>query len=104
MARQTNKLEADYQPQLKAKLRALFPGCQIFKLDSAEYQGIPDLLILWGRQWAILEVKRYHGARKRPNQEWYVETFNEMSFSAFISPENEEAVLNDLQYAFGVSR
>lgn len=104
MAKTQNALEADYQPKLKAKLRVLFPGCQIFKLDSSEYQGIPDLLILWGRQWAILEVKRHTKAKRQPNQPWYVAQFNEMSFSAFIYPENEEAVLNDLQRAFGVSR
>lgn len=98
------KLENEFQPLLKEELRAMFPGCFIVKLDSGEYQGIPDLLILWGPQWAILEAKRSADAPYRPNQKWYINLFNEMSFSSAIFPENKEAVLNDLQQAFGARR
>lgn len=100
-------LERDFQPLLKKEIRARFPGCYIFKLDSSEFQGIPDLLILFGNQWAILEVKRSEPTRAddyQPNQEWYIDQFNQMSFSSVIFPENKEAVLNELQQAFGSYR
>ena len=102
--RDLSALERDFQPELKKEIRARFPGCYIFKLDSSEYQGIPDLLILFNDKWAILEVKRNAAAIHQPNQDWYVDEFDKMSFSAFIFPENKEAVLNDLQQAFGTRR
>lgn len=104
MARRVNVLERDFQPELKKEIRARFPGCYIFKLDSSEFQGIPDLLILWGSQWAILEVKRSRIADYQPNQEWYIDQFNQMSFSSVIFPENKEAVLDDLQQTFRARR
>lgn len=100
-------LENGYQAKLIKKLRKLFPGCEIQKLDSGYQQGIPDLLVLYGPHWAILEVKRKKPTRPEDfeaNQEWFIDHFNRMSFSACIYPENEEAVLNDLQQAFRARR
>ena len=93
--------EAAYQNRLIKKLRVMFPGCFILKNDPEEYQGIPDLLILFGNHWAMLECKISASARAQPNQEHYVQMFNEMSFCAFIHPEIEGQVLDDLQYSFG---
>lgn len=104
MPRRANALERDFQPELKKEIRTRFPGCYIFKLDSSEFQGIPDLLILFENKWAILEVKRSANSDYQPNQEWYIEQFNAMSFSSVIFPENKEAVLDDLQLAFSVRR
>lgn len=92
------RLESGFQDRLIAKLKVLFPGCIIFKMDQR--QGIPDLLILYGKKWASLECKRSAKASRRPNQEYYVEKMNEMSFSRFISPENKEEVLDELYKAF----
>lgn len=92
--------ENKFQADLKKELKAMFPGCIVTKLDSGDIQGIPDLLILYGKRWATLENKRSKNAPKRPNQEYYVNKMNEMSFSRFIYPENKEEVLNDLQQAF----
>ena len=51
-------------------------------------------------KWAALECKQHAGAKKQPNQEYYVGKMDEMSFSRFICPENKEEVLHDLQQSF----
>lgn len=100
-------LERDFQPKLIRRLRALFPGCVIFKNDTDYLQGIPDLTILYGNRWAILEVKKKRPTKEsdwQPNQEWYIEQLDRMSFSACVYPENMEEVLDDLQSAFAPRR
>lgn len=97
MAR-SSKLESGFQDRLVKNLKDLFPGCMVFKMD--QIQGIPDLLILYKNKWASLECKKSTGAKKQPNQEYYVGLMNEMSFSRFICPENKEEVLHELQQAF----
>lgn len=92
--------ENDYQAGLITRLYARFPGCQVLKNDPGYIQGIPDLTIFFGPCWATLEVKASATAAERPNQAYYVERMNDMSFSAFIYPENEEEVLVALQEAF----
>ena len=94
------KLERDFQAKLIKDIKKLFPGCMIMKTDPTYIQGIPDLLILFKNKWASLEVKKSIGASKRPNQEYYVDKMNEMSFSKFICPENKEEVLDELRKAF----
>ena len=97
-----SKKENDFQSKLITKLKDRFDGCMVMKLDPNYIQGVPDLLVLYEDKWATLECTRSSKAliRPRPNQKYYVEKMNEMSFSRFIFPENEEEVLNDLQQAF----
>lgn len=97
MAR-SSKLESGFQDKLRDELKKSFPGCMIFKMD--QIQGIPDLLILYKNKWATLECKRNKGASKRPNQEYYVDLMNKMSFSRFIRPENMDEVLRELKEVF----
>lgn len=101
MAR-SSRLESGFQDRLKSELEDMFPGCLIMKLDSSYIQGIPDLLILYEDKWAVLECKKYASAKRQPNQEYYVDMLNDMSFASFIYPENKEEVLYELQQAFGV--
>ena len=96
--------EPEYQARLIKKLHKRFPGAIIMKNDSGYIQGIPDLTIFFYNQWAMLEVKISEDAPERPNQRYHVENANDMSFAAFIFPENEEAVLNELQLAFSLGR
>ena len=91
------RLESGFQDWLIVKLKKLFPGCMVFKMD--QIQGIPDLLILYGAKWASLECKKSAKAKRQPNQDYYVGLMNSMSFSRFISPENKEEVLRELQQA-----
>lgn len=93
--------ESKFQSDLKKELKNMFPGCIVTKLDSGDIQGIPDLLILYKNKWATLENKRSAKASKRPNQEYYVNKMDEMSFSRFIYPENKDVVLEELRREFG---
>lgn len=97
MAR-SSRLESGFQDKLRNDLETLFPGCMIFKMD--QIQGIPDLLILYNDKWASLECKKNAKATRQPNQEYYVNKMNDMSFSRFICPENKEEVINELCEAF----
>jgi len=92
--------ENEYQAKLIKRLVDTFPGCVVLKTDTAYQQGFPDLLILWGTYWASLEVKVSAQAPSRPNQIFFIERLDQMSFAAFIYPENEEEVLHALQQAF----
>ena len=94
------KRENKFQSELIKELKKIFPGCMVLKNDSSYYQGIPDLLVLYRKHWAMLECKRSSSASHRPNQDYYIEKFGEMSFASFISPENKEEVLHELQQAF----
>jgi hypothetical protein len=94
------RLESGFQDRLIDELHEMFPGCLVLKQDA--YQGIPDLLILYGDKWASLECKKSSRAEHQPNQDYYVDLMNEMSFSRFIFPENKEEVLDELQQAFRV--
>ena len=92
--------ESIFQAKLIKEIKERFPGCMVIKNDPNYIQGLPDLLILHKNQWAALESKRSSHASKRPNQEYYVDMMNKMSFSRFIYPENKEEVLNELQQTF----
>lgn len=94
------RLESKYQAELIKELRRRFPGCWIEKGDANAQQGMCDLTIYWGPRWAKLEVKREANSTERPNQAYFVEMFNQMSFAAFIHPDNEKEVLDGLQQAF----
>lgn len=95
----TARLENGFQAKLIQELHDLFPGCIIQKNKSKYQQGIPDLLILWNDRWAALECKKSEDSVAQPNQPWFVEKMNEMSFASFIYPENKEEVLDALQSA-----
>ena len=95
-------LERNFQAGLIKELKRMFKGCIVTKLDSGHIQGIPDLLILFKDKWATLEVQKSAKAKHQPNQDYYVDLMNKMSFSRFIYPENKEEVLNDLQKTFRV--
>ena len=92
--------ENKYQAKLIKKLEKMFPGSIIMKTDTGHRQGLPDLLILYKRYWATLEVKIGEEAHIQPNQGYYIDMLNDMSFAAIIHPQNEREVLSALQQAF----
>ena len=91
--------EAKFQSELIRKLRRTFPDCIILKNDPGYLQGIPDLVIFYESRYAFLEVKASERSPVQPNQDYYVQKLNEMSFAAFIHPSNEEEVLCALRRA-----
>ena len=93
-------LESDFQKELMDEIRSEYPGCVILKNDSSYIQGIPDWTILYKDKWAVLEAKKNKTAKKQPNQPYYVEKLNDMSYSRFVYPENKEEVLEGLRNIF----
>lgn len=97
-------LESKFQKWLIDTLEVLFPGCVVLKNDSSYRPGIPDLLVLWQDRWAMLEVKRSASESYQPNQEYYIDQLNHMSFAAMICPENATEILDALQQSFRARR
>lgn len=93
-------LESKFQGRLIKRIEKIFPGCIILKNDPEYRQGIPDLTILYGKHWALIECKKSENEEHQPNQDYYILHADEMSFGRFIYPENEEEVINELQQAF----
>ncbi len=91
--------ESKFQKGLIDKIKERLPGCVIMKNDANYIQGIPDLTILHGDKWAMLEVKKSENASHQPNQDYYINKMKEMSYASFVYPENEEEVLNELEQA-----
>ena len=96
-----NLLESKFQSELKKEIKQRLPGCIVIKQDASQIQGIPDLLILHKDRWAALEVKAHEKAHRQPNQEYYVDKLDGMSYAAFIHPGNKEDVLDALCRSFG---
>lgn len=94
-------LERDFQTSLIKKIKEIMPGAIILKNDPNYIQGIPDLIVLHNDRWAALECKKSSTCKHQPNQDYYVDILNTMSYAAFVSPENEEEVLHELQQSLG---
>lgn len=94
------KLESKFQKELMDEIRKQYPGCVILKNDSSYIQGFPDWTILYKNKWAVLEAKRSRTADRQPNQPYYVDKLNSMSYSRFVYPENKDEVLQELQQIF----
>ena len=94
------KLESKFQKELMDEIRKQYPGCIILKNDSSYIQGFPDWTILYKNKWAVLEAKRSRTADKQPNQPYYGDKLNSMSYSRFVYPENKDEVLQELQQIF----
>ena len=93
-------LENKFQSNLIKELKRMFPGCIIVKNDPNYIQGFPDLTIFYKNKWAVLECKKSKNASRQPNQEYYVDKLDGMSFARLISPENKEEILDELYQTF----
>ena len=93
-------LENRFKSKLIREIEEMLPGAIVVHLDPNEIQGIPDLLVLYKNRWASLEGKKNANASVRPNQFYYVDLMDKMSFSRFIFPENKDQVLDELYCHF----
>ena len=98
------KKESKFQAELIRKIEDRFEGAIVLKNDSSYKQGIPDLTVLYKDKWAALECKQHEKAKHQPNQDYYIRRMDRMSFARFVSPENEEDVLDELDEAFSARR
>ena len=94
--------ESKFQKEVKDELKKRFPGCIVLKHDPGSIQGIPDLSVFWQNHWGMLEVKNDPEAEHQPNQDYWVDYCNNMSYAAFINPQNKEEVLNGMERSFKV--
>ena len=95
-----SKLESRFQKELIDEIKERYTGCIALKNDTGYIQGFPDWTVLYEDKWATLEVKKERGAHKQPNQDYYVDRLNKMSFSRFIFPENKDEVLEEMDILF----
>lgn len=90
--------ESSFQASLIKDIRKRIPGCIVLKNDSGHTQGIPDISVMFGSGYGMLECKRSLDAPHQPNQDYYIEMINGMGgFARFVCPENKEAVLDELE-------
>ena len=92
--------ESKFQSNLIKKIKNTFEGCIVMKTDPNYIQGLPDILILYKDKWAALECKKSSKAHHQPNQSYFVDIMNKMSFSRFIYPENEKGSIPALNPTF----
>ena len=97
-------LERDFQAKLIEELSDLVPNGLVLKTDPNYIQGLPDILVLYQNGWGAFECKRSATARKQPNQAYYVDFLDSLSFARFIYPENKEEALHEFQEAYKLGR
>lgn len=91
-------LESKFQGRLIKRIKAEFgeDNVIVLKNDPDYIQGFPDLTILGKKRYAVLECKRSKDASHQPNQDFYINKANRLSYGRFIYPENEDEILEDL--------
>jgi len=90
-------LESKFQSDLIKELEIIFEGCVVLKNDPTYIQGFPDLLLLYNDTWVALEVKRSINSPYQPNQEYYLDLLNNMSYAWMICPQNREEILDEME-------
>ena len=93
-------LESKFKRKLIEELEHRFIGCIILHNDANMIQGFPDMLVLFKNRWAALEVKKNKNSRFQPNQEYYLDLLDGMSYASAVWPEIKEEVLDELEIFF----
>lgn len=92
------KLESKFKGELYKEIRERFPGTEIIPNDANCIQGFPDGTVFFPNgRYFLLEGKKEAKSRRRPNQNYYVNESPLSDNAAFVSPENKEEVLAELE-------
>jgi hypothetical protein len=93
-----SKLESDFKGKLYKEIRERFPGSEVLPNDANYLQGIPDATVYFPNgRYFLLEGKREKNSKRRPNQEYYVNESPLSNNAMFVSPENKDEVLAELE-------
>jgi hypothetical protein len=90
------KKESEFQSDLIKQIKKDLPGSLVLKNDPGYLQGVPDLVVMHGDKYALLEVKKSPDEPHQPNQDYYIEKAKQESFGEFIFPENKEEILSEM--------
>lgn len=94
-------LESKFKSDLVKDIKRIIPDAIVTKNDPNRIQGIPDIIICFGKKYAMLECKRSKHEHHQPNQDYYIDMFKSWNvFAAFIYPENKACVLEALRRYF----
>ncbi len=90
------KKESEFQSDLIKQIKKDLPGSLVLKNDPGYLQGVPDLVVMHGDKYALLEVKKSQDEPHQPNQDYYIDKAKQESFGEFIFPENKQEVLSEM--------
>lgn len=92
--------EGEFQKKFMDELEAKYPDAIVSKMLPNYIQGIPDVIALFANgRYANFECKDSMDAPHQPNQDYYVDKLDRMSFARFVCPENKQEVLDELEQA-----
>lgn len=92
------KRESKFKSDLYKEIRRTYPGSEVLINDANYIQGIPDATVLLPNgKYVLLEGKRHSKASHRPNQDYYVDESPLRDHAFFVSPENKDDILKEIE-------
>lgn len=90
--------ESDFKGKLYKEIRERFPGSEVVINDPNYIQGFPDASVYFPNgRYMLLEGKRNFKAKRQPNQDYYVNKSPLSKNAMFVSPENKDEVMRELE-------
>ena len=100
-----SKLERDFQKNLIKEIKERIPNAIVKKNDPKYIQGIPDISIDVRPYSFHLECKKSANAPYQPNQEYYLQAYNDNGgWARTIYPENKGAILDEMEQSLRARR
>lgn len=94
-------LESKFKEKFFEEFKAKVPQTGILYKASFSKRSYPDVVLLGPNgRWAVLEFKRAEKAARRIHQALHIEILSEMGYARFVSPENSEEVIRELEAYF----
>jgi len=92
--------EKQFRSKLIGEIKKEYPGAVILNTHPSNIQGFPDLLVLYGPNWVALEVKKSATSRRGPNQIYWVDYLDRLSYANVVYPENIGDTLYGIHQTF----